>query len=608
MSFSQKPLVPTANEDGEDGLSSGSDVETESSEYSGDTEASPSSSEEYASSDEEDPQSGKILPQVGPSPSLSQRRREPPPQIPQRPRRTTQPQELPTPEPQEPNEREPALETPEETPADVPTEAPSDANRASNKELELTLLHQTLEALPKQSDEQRSYFLLFNKDDVRLSEGKPKFPEGTCFGTTYSNVRDYSCFFLWKKHPYALSFYELIDVPWKGKREMIAFIKCKQELIDCYVSTLEECSNCPTFERCDDFSSWNAFLHNKKRNEPTLAMESNGSIGDLVLVEEEGNPCKRRYQRRRCHKGCRKGEEHHPACPNRCEREKKQHHHRHCDHDERRHKKCQKGKIYFSRRRCALSTSPTGEPEYKYFICIRGGAGPHMERSLKEASESSDLNVNAYLEMDKRACSTSLCNNNRIAYGIARWCGLNICHGFENPCCDASSLSIEGPESAFFPLIVGIPSFAQFHNRTLGMSSSSSSPPSIESNSAPKTNGDDDKWLLSYNGMINGKETASSNDGKVAIEVPSEDRVVMVPVDAKSNALSFLIPAHVNSIATIETKREEIRATHATKDELGKFNRSTKGANVESPLSSFNDNGAHKRPSTLKIYDLYDIS
>lgn len=441
----------------------------------------------------------------------------------------------------------------------------------ADKQPELKLIYKTLDGLPRTQNDQRSYFLLLNKDDVKLCDGKPKFPEHTCFGTTYSNVRDYANFFLWKKCPYALSFYEIINPPWKTKREMIAFIRCKQPIIDCYLAVLAECSNFPTIEKCADFSSWDAFLHKKTKR--SFLHDSN-TTGEAVHS-------RRRYGRRKDHR---------------------HHCHQPLDNCTKGQKRCKKGKIYFSRKRCTATTSTTGEPEYKYFICIRGGSGPHMENSIKESINQTNFDVNAYLELDKHCCSVSLYNNNRIAFGLSQYCGLNIVSGFETPC----EMFVDGSSAnqAFFPLIAGIPSFVQFHNRTLGMTSSSSS-------SASTAATDENQWLLSYNAMLNGKETAFLNDGKVAIEIPDENKIVMVPVNTKANALSFLIPSSVNSLMDIEIKRKELCAVHATEEELKAFNRSIKTVNNIGSMGEQIKIGANmqqKRPPTLKIYDLYDVS
>jgi hypothetical protein len=504
--------------------------------------------------------------------------------------------------PQRERERQRQQQQQQQQIPEVPNVLPTFSKRVPNRELELMLLYKTLDEMPNAQGAEKSYFLCLNKDDVKLCPGKPKFPEGTCFGTTYANAKDYASFFLWKKCPYALSFYELISVPWKNKKEMIAFIKCKQELLDCYLSVLAKCSNCPTSDDYADFSSWDAFLHDKTRR---IESEENENENEIENEDENENeiPYRRRYGNRRCRKECRgEGEEkeHHASCPNKCD-------------NERRKKTCRKGKIYFSRKRCASTDFTSGEARYKYFLCVRGGAGPSIEKSIKDAVGNSPFDVGSYLELDKRACKTALCNNNRIAYGIAQLCNLNISHGFESPC----DISEECRDSKFFPLIAGIPSFAQFYNRTLGMSSEtlvSTSESETETNAESNFNreNDDGKWLLSYNGTINGKETASSNDGKIAIEIPSEEKIVMIPVDANANALSFLIPSCVGSIKDIETKRKELCAVHSTEEEIRSFDRFVKSAKTGSSFPNKIGNnatdGIYRRPSILKIYDLYEVS
>jgi hypothetical protein len=235
---------------------------------------------------------------------------------------------------------------------------------------------------------------------------------------------------------------------------------------------------------------------------------------------------------------------------------------------------------------------------------------------MKEAINVSNFDVESYLDLDKRSCNASLYNNNRIAFGITQYCGLMIRSGFESPC--DSSADGNSPDEAFFPLTVGVPSFVQFHNRTLGMSSPSPHGPTmvvsarVGSDSVATTSPTDgNKWLLSYNGILNGKETASLNDGKVAIEIPTENKIVMVPVDKKANALSFLIPPFVNSIKDIENKRAELCAVHATEEELRAFNRSIKTVKMGSlsePTKIDDNEQRPQRPQTLKIYDLYDVS
>lgn len=534
------------------------------------------------------------LPPYPPLPTQqpSQTQLPPPPQLP--------PSEMSTPTfPPVPS----TLPSTSETGRVLPKEESNEA-----REAELTSFYKTLDTLPNGESGQKTYFLLVNKDDVRFSGGKPKFPEGTCFGTTYGNVADYASFFLWKKCPSALSVYEIAGATWKSKKEMFAFLRLNQKRIDCYLDVLSKCSRCPSSDTFCDFDAWDAYFHGKREGKPHFEKGKG----------EEECPNPRKYSKHRCKKECTNNSEekkqHHETCPNKCHDHcyEKHSHHNHCEHDRKRYRK---SRIYFSRRRCSNNTSETsGEPRYKYFICIKGNAGPLIEKEMKDAINVTEgFNVESYLELDKRACKTALCNNNRIAYAISHMCGLTISCAFEGRVKSSqqgSSSSCE-KEQPYFPLITGCPSFVQFYNRTVGMSPSSSTTTTMTTKQGTTI---DSQWLISYNEFLNGKESSGTNNGKVGIEIPSENKLVMVPVDKNLNALSFCVPPSVDSLNDIDSRRKEICAIHGSKQELEAYNAFIKRKdinNVGSLISTAGDVSTTTmmtRPKTLKVLELYEIS
>ena len=491
------------------------------------------------------------------------------------------------------------------------------------KETELATFYKTLDSLPDDGSGKKSYFLMVNKEDVRFSEGKPKFPEGTCFGTTYSNAADFASFFLWKKCPNVLSVYEVTGgVPWKTKKEMFAFLKCKQACIDGYLNVLSECSNCPTEENCCDSNAWDAFLHGKKSQTRKAAGEDGSNVDgvDSAFVSRPS----RKYGKHRCRKECvsHTKKRHHESCPNKCHDGcfDVHFHHNSCIHDKKRFRKA---RVYFARRKCRTSNSESGEARYKYFLCIRGGAGPSIESKIKESVNSQRLDVESYLALDKLACKTALCNNNRIAYGISHACGLTVKCEFEETI--KTTEECEDQKQKYFPLSTAIPSFVQFYNRTVGMasSSSSSSPQSLVSssmvaasidNSPPSSEFIDSRWLLSYNEFLNGKESSLVNDGKVGIEIPSENKLVLVPVDQNLGALSFCVPPSVKSLKDIDMRRKEICAIHGSSQEIEEYNVAVKRTNQRTVGNNLNSSSllsssSHvERPKTLKILELYELS
>lgn len=236
----------------------------------------------------------------------------------------------------------------------------------------------------------------------------------------------------------------------------------------------------------------------------------------------------------------------------------------------------------------------------KFFICVRSGPGCIFDEALKkpcrEDQAPDSFILKEYLSLNMRARKVALANAVRLASGIANICNISIETEFETtkilPIVSSSSSSSSSGKcntSAFSPSIVGVPSFVQFCS-------------SVDANVVSKD------WISSYNGAINVDETASRNGGRIAICVPKEKKLLLVPVSTYGDYISTA-PECISSSMHLESMKKEIGAVYASPEEISHFQKLKKfnelGAKIGKSISTIDTN---KKPIYLKTYDLYTIN
>lgn len=543
---------------------------------------------------------------------------------------------------------------------------------ATKKEIILKLMFETLENLPKNSpDGDPSYFMLYDNKNVRVSPNKAKFPENTCFGTTVENMKEHAGFFLWKTCPSSLSFYEIINPPWKTAKQMKCYISQFKSALDNYFNILSTCENCPSIENCNKLNEWDTFFYRKNNKKKEDCNDSDG--------DDDDDDSDSIYDQSQCKGDCatsgalrvkrikKSGSYYHALCEQEEKEQKKmqreckknKHHqkrsgdtsgavsgHRctktnHFEENNEKRRKKNKASVYFTQKWCSFKSNDSRDFKHKFYLCIKGNSGPVLENYMKNLviSSSSDPNFNMdkYLETDKLICNISLLNSNRIAYAISRLCNLKLYCGFENdstfskdykpPQCALSNGDIKSEEDYIYPLMSAIPSFVQFKNRSTGMNDSSAIttsepnvnlqttenfiPPSTSSLPSFPTsqskidnniqscdiigsnnNNNQKKWIVSYNEITASMETAFKNNGKVAIEIPSQNRIAFVPINTNATSFCSVVPTDIPFVSELEKRKAEIQSIHGSQKEL------------QSALIS---NNTKPHIEQIKIHDMFKV-